>query len=507
MDNCISKKKQILYEILFYIVLFLVTFCSYYIFKPRFSWIRNGVVAQIFALFGVVFCISAVIALKKHNQLTTERLVFFMILISYFIRLGYMLYTSYDSRQYDTITSNFDGHEGYALTIFSTGKLPDSNVYQFYHPPLNAAIQALFMKINEVLMPIFGGYKFNVNDIHQLYQTCQILSVMYTMVISVTSYKILKELKFQGKSLLLSFAFLCFFPRFIQLAGQLNNDLICIMFCFLTIYYTIKWYHKHSFSNIILLAIFIGLAMNSKISGAVICIPTAIIFVLEFIKSIKKKEKVTTLCLQYVLFLLLCAPIGLWFQIYAKIRFDQPFGYVFNGLNSELSTADHNLFERIFLFINFDEIFGSIFPSSWDNYCLLNYALKSAIFGEFAFWQGESFAVLSIFFQYLFFCTSLVLFILYFIRAKKEDFLLKLLGGSIIISQVVALIYFYIQMPYGCTMDFRYIVPIVIGYSIFIGAAHNKFEGAGNYMKYCKFVEYMMFGFLLFSNLFYLVCI
>lgn len=284
------------------------------------------------------------------------------------------------------------------------------------------------------------------------------------------------------------------------------------MFSFLAIYYAIKWYYNHSYLNTILLAIFIGLAMMTKLSGATICIPIAIIFILEFIKSIKTKNKPINLCIKYAVFLLICASLGLWFQIYAKIRFNQPFGYVLGqdgvGIDPRLSTADHNIFERIFLFINFDEIFGKIYLNSRENYSLLNYCLKSAIFGEFSYWQGESFAVLSIFFNYMFFFSSIILFIIYAIKAKKEDFFAKLMGFSIIISQAACMIYFYIRMPYGCTMDFRYIVPIIIGFAILMGLCYNKFKEENSKRKtLLQFTTAMMLGFLLFSNIFYLVCI
>ena len=504
-----EKLLPILKESLFYLIIFLFTFFSYIIFKPMMSTIRNGVIAQIFALFCIVITITVMIILKAKNKLTFPLIILFMLLISYFVRLGYMLYTPYNTRQYDTITSNFDGHEGYALTILQTGHLPTSNDYQFYHPPLNAAIQALFMKINMTLVPLLGGNQFDMNDVHQLYQTCQILSVLYSVIISVTGYKIIKQFKLGARATLLAFSFICFFPRLIQLSGQLNNDLLCIMFGFIAIYYAIKWYYNHSYLNTILLAIFIGLAMNTKLSGATICIPIAIIFIMEFIKSIKAKNNVLSLCLKYALFLVICAPIGLWFQIYAKMRFDQPFLYVYDpAADPTLSTADHNIFERIFLFINFEEMFGNIFVNSRESYSLLNYNLKSAIFGEFSYWQGENFAALSVFFNYLFFFASIILFIIYIMRAKKENFLAKFMGLSIVISQALSIIYFYIRMPYGCTMDFRYIVPIIIGFALLMGLCYDKFkEEKSKKSIFMKVTTSFMLAFLLFSNLFYLVCI
>ncbi len=501
------KMKRHLIEFIFYISIFCFTFISYIIFKPLQSAIRNGVMAQIYSLSLVTITITIFIILKKHNKLNENITILLLILISYFIHLGYMLYTQYDCRQYDTIVDAMDGHEGYAYTIFSTGKLPNSNNYQFYHPPLNAFIQSCFMHFSENILLLFKN-KFDTSNIHVLYQSCQILSVFYTTIISVISYKILKILNIKGKGLIIGFIFICFFPRFIQLSGQLNNDLICILFCFLSIYYTLKWYHNKTFLNIILLAVFIGLAMCSKISGAVICITPAIIFIISYIQVIKSKNKkqIIDLSLKYIVFLLICAPIGLWFQVYAYIRFHQPLGFVFHNLNGALSTSHHNFFERFLLIINFDEMFSHIYCHPFDDYGLFNYILKSAIFGEFSYWQGESFAFLAILFNYAFVFTSLVLFIKYFLNSKKEDILIKITSLSIIISQIISMIYFNLTMPYGCTMDFRYIVPIVIGYGILFGASHNKLQEIKK-NKYLTIVTYISLGFILFSNLFYFVCI
>ena len=36
-------------------------------------------------------------------------------------------------------------------------------------------------------------------------------------------------------------------------------------------------------------------------------------------------------------------------------------------------------------------------------------------------------------------------------------------------SQVLSEIYFYIEMPYGCTMDFRYIMPMILALALTLG--------------------------------------
>lgn len=513
MENKTTLRKILSYAI-FYLAAFLFTLIAYLIFKPMYEvgGIRRGVISQAFTMLMILVTVSVAFVLKLKNKLNFEMIILFMIIISFLIRVGYMLNTPYNCRQYDTVSTNMNGHEAYSWIIYTTGQLPTHNGYQFYHPPLNASIQALFMHISKPFLElaniISGQVLYDTTDMHTLYQTNQILSIMYSLIITTTSYNIFKELKIKGKGLFISLAFICFFPRFFQLSGQLNNDLICVMLSFVSIYLSIKWWKTKKIGYIIGLAFSIGLAMNSKLSGATICITPAFIFIYEFVKSIKNKDKKTflNLVLQYVIFLLICAPIGLWFQVYAYIRFDQPFAYVFDNLNHNLSVADKNIFERFINLFDFNEIFYDLFAHAFDNYNLFNYGIKSAILGEFSYWQGEGFAVIAILcgFILVFLLTGVSIY--YFIKSKKENFDGKVVALTIVFTQIIAYLYFNIKMPYGCTMDFRYIVPIVLGIALLIGFVINKLDEIKK-STLSKVVTYILIIFLVSSASFYLVCI
>jgi hypothetical protein len=39
----------------------------------------------------------------------------------------------------------------------------------------------------------------------------------------------------------------------------------------------------------------------------------------------------------------------------------------------------------------------------------------------------------------------------------------------LVLSQTLSETYFYIQMPYACTMDFRYILPLILGIALTLG--------------------------------------
>lgn len=501
--------------------LFLFTCVSYLVLKPMFHYGRNGIVAQSVAvvLIAIVIFIGFILRMKK--KLNFYTLVFLLFVIAFIVKLCYMLNTPYNVRQYDTITTANDGHEGYAWILFTTGKLPtvvdDQGylMYQFYHPPLNAVIQAGWMHFFKPFLglvnTICGTTVFDTNNMHVLYESTQILATMYMTLTAYFGVKIIMNIdKLNDKARLFGIVFLMFFPRLVQLSAQENNDGICVMFSFIALYYTLKWWKEKSWGNILPIAFAIGLAMMAKLAAATVALATAFVFIYEFVKDIisKDKKKIVGICSQFVVFLAICAPLGLWFQLYAMKNFHQPIGYVFGNLNQELSTRDHNFFERFLNLFDFYDMSKNLYALPFDNYNIFGYLIKTSIFGEFAYWQAEGLALLSIIFNYVFVLMSFYLYVVYLIKAKGEHFKEKALGLAVLISNALMMMYFNISMPYGCTMDFRYIVPIISGFGIMSTLVVNKFAHEKNYLGVVSNIYYFVgIAFIVSSSGFYLMCI
>ena len=539
-------------ELAFWVGALFFTLALFFMLKPlvkaeEYS-IRAGVVAQSLMMFVLGVCGALCAYWFAAKKLTTKRVIRLRLVAGYALRVGYMLYTGAATRQHDTYSSNFDGHEAYAWTIFSTGKLPTSNVYQFYHPPLNAMVQAAFMRFVSWLTPIlpFGEYvpsaflygkpDYIVDEMRWfLYSSCQVLSVLYSLAACVGMLKILKLFHFQDKTRVLVAAFVVLFPRNIQFSGMLNNDGLAFALAIFALYFALKWQKQgRKMVNILLCGLCVGLGMMTKLSSATICLPIAGIFIFEFIDTLNKRENALDfwdMALQYCSFLLVCAPIGLWFQVYAKVRFDQPFGYVFSNLNGLLYTGDHSFFSRFILCFDFSEYFGSLWCRPFNgNYYLFNYALRSAIFGEFSYWQGESFGVLAVASAYAF-CTVLTVSLVYILMNWRKNFSRsRSLGGALeggmvalnvislkdflfvalfMVSQVLSEIYFYIQMPYGCTMDFRYIMPMILALALTLGYVQKALSSVQTQTarRLDLWLTILTCIFLVSSTLFYCVCI
>lgn len=518
MKTVNQKLKPIIFQLIFYPAVFLFTVVAYVAVKPLSlgnDLLPDGEVAQAVGVLGLCAVTLTGILLKKYGKLNDERLMLLLVIGGYFIRLAYMLYTPYTVRQHDT--SGDYGHKAYAQILFNTGKLPTTNYYQFYHPPLNAFIQSCFMKLTlpvfTFLNEIFPSLCLDVSP-DGLFESCQILSLLYMTVTVVEGLKIIKNLSIGRLSGLFASIFVIFFPRLIQLSGQLNNDGLSIMFAFIALNQAIVFYKSQSYPSIIICAFAVGLGMMAKLNSATICLPIAILFLQVFVKRIvaKSPAPVWDITVKYVLFLVISVPLALWFHLYAKERFGQGFGYVFDNLNPNLSVSHVSPFYRFFL-PGFYHIFSTPFADAWTDYNLFDYLIKSSMFGEFSFSQGSGIAYGAVIVNYAFTVTFILSLILYFIHVKKTGASLFTLSNvvSLSVGATMALcqLYFNIAMPYGCTMDFRYIVPIILFVAITGGEMYESsrmtkvplFKGISQ-------LNIILGGLMLvLTNLFYLVAV
>lgn len=96
--------------------------------------------------------------------------------------------------------------------------------------------------------------------------------------------------------------------------------------------------------------------------------------------------------------------------------------------------------------------------------------------------------------------------IVYLVKSGKEHLEMKIFAGTLILSQLIAQLYFNIKMPYGCTMDFRYIVPIIVGFMILDALAFDKFTKENDWKKYLSVVTGSIgILFIASSSAFYLI--
>lgn len=496
-----SSPLRLLCGFLFALLVFVFIFLSYTLIKPLNQAFEtpNGMIAKAYgAILFTVLAISYVILLirKKTNF---EINIFYIMMLSLIIKLTYMLYTNGYTRQYDTWSTNNNGHYDYTAYLFQAFKLPsqtftEANIYQFYHPPLHYFISAVWMR----LFLNIGFAPSLISDTETLFCSVQILSTFYTFLISYYAIKTLRLVCKNKLSLYVGVIFVCFFPRLFQFSGQLNNDVLATLFVICSVFRLFKYiFEEKSYKNICLSALYLGLAMNTKLSAVIVCLGYAAYFIYLLVRVIMKKEdvKLSTIIIQYVLFICITGPIGLWFQFYAHEVYGMPFNFVFRNLNAELFTGTRSyVLSHSYLsveyydahnggliysnpFINFlvrfispiyfkDFASRGIFAEPFSNYNILTYAIKTTIFGEFPYWGGEGFGIIACMSGYILWFAVIVITIVNI--CKKRFDLSMLVSLGITISIIAFYLYLQVSMPYGCSMDARYIVPILLPLGILI---------------------------------------
>ena len=440
--------------VIFAFVLF-VFFCCYD--QSINKFVENGAVAEF--LIGATLIGSAISAYSfyKKGCLNTENVVTLLIICGFVLRLGYAIQYNYNLNQHDVESLNSSGHLSY-IYGFATGEgLPQTNDWQFCHPPLHHFIAGLSVKLSHAL-----GF----TNIHA-FENIQYITVFYSTMTIFAGESILRLCNVKGRFLCIGVGILAFHPSLFILAGSINNDILMIMLSMYAIVFLLKWCRKHTFLNASLSGLFCGLAMMTKVSAALIAVVAAITVFVVFI--LEKNKNVGLFILQAVCFIVVLLPLGLWHPIRNYLLFEQPLGYVAPiPVTNPLYTGDYSVFERFFTLSSVVET--EIYVDVWNEYNVWRYLLRNSLFGEYNF-GNNGIAFWTVFANIVLIAISTVS--MWFLIFKKDSYIENNTRMSLFILYFIQLgffIYFNIKYPFGCTMDFRYIVPLLFCGVTFIGS-------------------------------------
>lgn len=387
----------------------------------------------------------------KENKIRSIMII--IIIIGILIRLMYIMYTPVTERQHDVDYIEDEGHLGYIYRIYETGKLPDTNSHQFYHPPLFHYIGAGWLRVTDF---------FNI-DQEKAIEGIQILTATFSSLIMLVVYEINKEIKIKDIYKILILAMIAFHPTFIILAGSINNDVLVILFMFIMILYMIKWNKNPNIKNTIILALATGLGVMTKISAGIMAIPIMYTFIRQYIKECKENKKILNwkFINKMVIFGLISLPIGLWHPIRNLVLFNQQIGGVLVPPDW-LDVSKYSLASRLSL-VSVRELIQENYAALPGDYNIFAYIVKTSIFGEWSYENIDLFAMLFKFLNLSLIVISVILSIMCIVKNKKDNennYFINLLAIIWIIN-ILSYYGFNIQYPFICTMDFRYMVPTI----------------------------------------------
>ena len=305
-------------------------------------------------------------------------------------------------------------------------------------------------------------------------------------------YRIFCLLKLEGLPLYAATAVVCFHPVFILLSGSLNNDMLSILLMALTVLFAIKWYQNGRWRELILSALFAGLALMTKQSAVFVAVPVGILFLVVLIRRIRE-HTVGKSIKEIVTYLSISLPIGLWFPVYNWIRWDMPLFFVY-PLSRELLQylGDRSFLSRITDFSpgQFSSIYEQWLSAkgpadgSYNEFNPFTALLKNSLFGEFVkdhtFDKMPAMNVVTL----ILFITGTILAVSAFvlmlvnvIRDRSELWFERIALGAFFLVMLVGYYVAAWRYPFVCTMDFRYIPLTVPVGACFLALGMSRIRG------------------------------
>lgn len=375
------------------------------------------------------------------------------------LRIIYITKTPYYYRQHDLGDLSGAGCLNYIYTIYKTGKLPTTNLHQFYHPPLNHLLSAALLKI---VTPLTSSNE-------PLFEILQILPCIYSILLICAVYKILKELKFNFEIIAIIIFIISIHPTMIILSGSINNDMLSILLIHIVVLRLIKWYKNNNLKNTIILAIVTGASVMAKTSAAIVAPSIAMIFIWKFIEDMKKhksKNKILKIYIsKFATFGIISLSIGLWYPIRNYILFKQPILYVLDPKEMAQYYGYLPFMNR--LLPNLESL-NSVYHNSYVNAGNIYGAIiKTSLFGEYEFAKTGflyTLAQISVIFNFFIGIIIPIILIPYFIKSitkTNQNFKWKLSLFLLLFINIISFIIMQNKLPYGCSEDFRYIVPSI----------------------------------------------
>ncbi len=425
---------------------------------------------------GMVLVLAAAVYLICIKKLTTRRLIILMFILGFLLRLAYIVTVSISTKQHDVGSlEKMNGHLGYIGYLVYNGSLPDIDVrevYQYYHPPLHHILAAIWVRIQHLI-----GI-----DNENIWENIQILTLFYSCLCMILSYKIFRALGLDGKGLATAFAVVAFCPTFYILGGSINNDILSVTFLLGAALNTLYWYKSRNMGRVICIAVCIGCGMMTKLSVWMAAPAVAFIFIYVFFKNIKEWKRWLG---QYAAFLGICAPLGLWWGIRNYITHGVPITYVMK-LSDSSSQYIGNIpvMERIFdfspsqfadvgdQFTMYDGAYNEYNPlvalfktSMFDELFTVRFYPEIAGFNKILFWSAVILGIVGFISMLYSFCCK-----------KTLSGVHKIFIGILYVVIFVSYYAFCIQFPHVCTENIRYAVPLIVIGAFFAGSAIRDLE-------------------------------
>lgn len=525
--------RWILYPaLLLFVYVLYFAFCfspkSYYEVYASFGGILQGycgfgslaqlIIYYVLLLLSLVFGVLYLLSLRKAGRLDGHKVgVFFVFLLSALslsflftlkanTQVGHVdwcLWNYYD----DTNTGYRPGHWTVIMDIFHNGSVEEFPMVngqywydnQYYQNKFWHYLIAYFMRFNALFVHVGDTatadaviHGFIYSETEDVLMEMNRIAIAYIAILSaIMALKLLEKLRLRGSRLSIAMGLYAITPIVFILPSNLNNDSLELLFSQLALYFALAWHEKHSYKNIILVALMLGCGMATKLNAGVVAFPIAVLFLYELIGLYRKKEggfagdfphhPYRNFWLEILVFAVIVFPLGLFFTFYNHFAYGMPLGYVWdNGPDSAIyiNPSAYNPFLRYFLFPAPD-LFFSIWSQPFRNndvwgmqdFNIWTGFLKTSItnganLGDYpdalnpAVWVGGYLLYIIMFVLAMFGFAFFIFYVIRTLRGRERGFKGFAFYAFLVLalSELVSYVYFNWEYPYSCTMHARYII-------------------------------------------------
>lgn len=347
----------------------------------------------------------------------------------------------FSSLSYTQYSYDVDGHLDYIKIVAEKHEVPGTDdCWTCYHPPVYYAVSSVPWLLGSVLH--FDGPS-----------AVQLESLFLSIFVLFLGFKIL-ETVLTKKTLVLGTLLWTFWPLLLLVAPRIGNDQLFYFFHTLCLWGVLEYIRSKSAKALLCAVVAAGLSYWTKSTGVVTLATFALGFVLGYFPRkmlFPKKSEIVSL----VLFILFCLGI-LGIRLYG----DASLVGNASGLHSGLAVPNSLI---NYIYFDLKNYVRNPFTSSWDaalgREFFWNYALKSSLFGEFRIFNfplGETLA------------SAIGICLLLLIVCAFRGFWTSKINRSkcLLVFQIgmffAALMYLRITIPFACSNDFRYILPVIV---------------------------------------------
>lgn len=432
------------------------------------AWLMNSVVEcgllpakAVYAALGGVWLWAAADALRRRRAEQILRLIAvsgWAAAVLFVIRFPYV-YAWHDVSAYvpgTAGTAQGNHHMGYVLWLMEKGGLPLVNPLEqdhsiFAHPPVFYVLMAGFLKLNLALgLPLAAAL-----------ENLQVLNMAFAVGCWAAMIQILRDFGVQPRRLCLGALLSAAQPLIYMLGCALNNDALsalCIMLCLL---WALRWMRSRHMGDLAFTGLWLGLGMAVKYTAALLIPALGVCFAVLFFRELPRWRQNLR---QYAVFLLASVPPATAWPLYQLLAWQVPLGYV-RAVDAP-SLADLSLWQRLGL-PGLDAL-GQLFfqNSAQTDHNLWFQLLKTALFDEKTlFHPGTALWLLSY--------AALILYAVWMLAAAGRTIRMaagkssiqgmpRLLLSVYAAVLVVYCVKFVLDMPYVCSLNFRYILPLLL---------------------------------------------